>query len=174
MKRELTEREQLCLDILDQSGQPERVISHCKGVAHTAEVLAQRLNEKGCSLDVSLCFRSGLLHDICRTEKHHAHKGKSLLRTKGLLPEAEIVGTHMGENLDASRLSEAAVVCLADKLTAGGARVRISERFEPALTRFADDPEVFPLVKARYETALKLETLALQVLGTDLQNLSFD
>lgn len=159
MTDKLSEREKKCLDILENSGQPERVINHCKAVAETAKELASALNGKGFELDVSLCYRAALLHDVCRTEKRHAEKGRIYLESLGLYPEAEIVAAHMGEGINTDEITEAGVVCLADKLTAGGERVSIKERFEPALKRYADDEEMLRLINGRYETAEKLETL---------------
>lgn len=153
------ELEKYCLNILENSGQPERVINHCKAVAEAAKKLAVELNKKGFSFDVSLCYRAGLLHDVCRTEKRHAEKGKEYLEGLGLFREAEIVEVHMGEGINTEEITEAGIVCLADKLTAGGDRVSIKKRFEPAFKRFADNEETLALIKRRYETALKLETL---------------
>lgn len=153
------ELEKCCLNILDKSGQPERVINHCKAVAETAKNLAVELNKKGFNLDVSLCYRSGLLHDICRTEKRHPEKGRQYLESLGLLREAEIVAVHMGEDVNTEEITEAGVVCLADKLTAGGDRVSIERRFEPAFKKYAGDEETLSLITRRYETAIKLEAL---------------
>lgn len=172
--RKLNKQEKHCLDILEQSGQPDRVINHCKIVAETAEALALMLSEKGYALDVSLCFRAGLLHDICRTEKKHAVKGKLYLESLGLYREAEIVGTHMGEDLESDVISENTVVCLADKLVAGGERVSVKERFSPAFIKYANDAEILPILKNRYEAALKLEVFVEKILGSNLQDLSLD
>lgn len=159
MSEYLSKKEQYCLDILEGSGQPQRVINHCKAVAEEAKKLAISLNKKGAELDISLCYRAALLHDVCRTEKQHAKKGKKYLENLGLYPEAEIVAKHMGEGLNTDELSEACIVCLADKLIAGGESVSIRDRFEPAFNRYADDPEMLAIISKRYETASKLKGL---------------
>lgn len=159
MPKYLSEKEQYCLDILEGSGQPQRVINHCKAVANEAKKLATALNKKGAKLDISLCYRAALLHDVCRTQKQHAKKGKQYLENLGLYPEADIVAKHMGEGLNTDELSEACVVCLADKLIAGGENVSIKDRFAPSFNRYADDPEMLATINKRYETALKLKAL---------------
>ncbi|NLL38028.1 MAG: HD domain-containing protein [Clostridiales bacterium] len=160
------ELELYCLNILENSGQPERVINHCKAVANTAKKLATDLNKKGFDLDVSLCYRAGLLHDVCRTEKRHAEKGKEYLEGLGLFREAEIVAVHMGEEINTEEITEAGIVCLADKLTAGGNTVSIKKRFEPAFKKYAGDAETLALINQRYETAVKLESLVNKYLAS--------
>jgi hypothetical protein len=80
----------------------------------------------------------------------------------------------MGENLDSSRIDEHTVVFLGDKITSGGSRVSVSQRFKTAFERYANEPEILEAVKARFETALSLETRFTQALGKPLSDLSFD
>jgi HD superfamily phosphohydrolase YqeK len=174
MNHQLSDPEERCLSILLASGQPDRVIRHCIAVAKTARVLAKRLSDQGYPLDISLCYRSGLVHDICRTKKRHAEQGEKYLTSLGLHKEAGIVAVHMGENLDSSRIDEHTVVFLADKITSGGSRVSVSQRFKTAFERYANEPEILEAVKARFETALSLETRFTQALGKPLSDLSFD
>ncbi len=55
-----------CLAIIEEHYVPEHIAGHSRTVAKLAVFLAQRLKEKGASVDVDLVDRACLLHDIAR------------------------------------------------------------------------------------------------------------
>lgn len=154
-----------CLALLGKSGQPEPVLAHCRAVAETAEKLAVALNAKGAQLDRGLCYRGGLLHDICRTERFHAARGMLRLLEEGLEDEARIVGAHMGDFVDTDRIAEKEVVYIADKLTRGVQRVSIEERYAHSAEKFAGDTPAQRAALARREQAMRLAGHMESILG---------
>ena len=55
-----------CLALLAEYHVPPHMVSHCRAVAKLAVFLAQRLNENGAAVDVTLLEGAGLLHDMMR------------------------------------------------------------------------------------------------------------
>ena len=55
-----------CLAILEEYHVPTHIISHSKTVAKLAVFLAQRLNENGEAVDITLLEGACLLHDLLR------------------------------------------------------------------------------------------------------------
>ncbi|PIE60928.1 MAG: metal-dependent phosphohydrolase [Desulfobacterales bacterium] len=92
--------------------------AHVQKVSDIALILARALNQKGTTLNTRLIQAGALLHDIKRTEKHHAQAGGRWIRNLGFPNVADIVGAHMdlvpGTELDAVQL-----VYFADKLCQG-------------------------------------------------------
>ena len=162
-------RDEKCLHLLETCGQPERVIAHCRAVAEVSRDLALALNRKGYSLDAGLCWRGGLLHDMCRTEKWHSQKAMLFLLENGLRPEAIVVGAHMGEYIDTDRIAEKEVVYLADKITRGTQRVSVAERYTHSLAKFHGEPEAVKAAYERRDQSLALAALVERILGCPLE-----
>lgn len=55
-----------CLDLLEQHCVPEHIVKHSIVAAKLAVFLAEKLKEKGISVDVELIDRACLLHDVAR------------------------------------------------------------------------------------------------------------
>ncbi len=117
-----------------------------------ATALGLALNKAGVQLDTCLVRAAGLVHDIAKGRRHHASAGAALVRGFGFPRVAEVVARHMTIDFDGS-LDEGAVLYLADKLIQGEERVRLEERFAPAMARFASDPDALAGVKRRYADA---------------------
>lgn len=158
-------------DILIARDPPERVLRHCLAVGKLSGALAEALNEAGCSLDAELCRRGGILHDICRTEKNHAERGRELLSSMGLEAEAAVVGAHMGEGIDTGRIGEKEVVFLADKLLRCDERVSVESRYGAVAEKYAGDPAALAAAEKRKEQALALKRTAERVLGRSLDEI---
>jgi len=161
-------RDERCLEILENCGQPERVIEHCRAVAEASRGLAQALNRCGYQLDEELCWRGGLLHDIRRTEQWHSVRAMLFLLESGLLPEALLVGAHMGEYIDTDRIAEKEVVYLADKITQGSHRVNVVDRYAHSLAKFKGTPEAVKAAYQRRDQTFELAALVERILGRPL------
>ena len=161
-------RDERCLDILANCGQPERVVEHCRAVAEASLGLAEALNRKGYALDARLCWRGGLLHDIRRTEQWHSQRAMLFLLESGLRPEALIVGAHMGEYIDTDRIAEKEVVYLADKITQGSRRVNVVDRYAHSLAKFKGTPEAVQAAYERRDQTFELAALVESILGCPL------
>ncbi|MDP6964173.1 MAG: HDIG domain-containing protein, partial [Planctomycetota bacterium] len=85
-------------DILDAADKgSESWPQHCRQVARVARHLASELNQSGMDIDVGLCERQGLLHDIGRSKTHgplHGWSGFVMLRAKGYPDEARACLAH--------------------------------------------------------------------------------
>ena len=118
---------EICMKMLTVLNVPENIIRHVRAVRDKALEIAEKLNLKGLKLDLKLIENSALLHDICRTEKHHAAAGAELVKALGFKEEADIIRQH--HDLESSDIDEAAVVYLADKLIKEDRPVSLDERF---------------------------------------------
>lgn len=136
---------------------PERVIAHCRAVAHQAAELGKRLNEAGYQLDLSVISAAALLHDLMKGKPRHAEAGAAALEKEGYLQAADVIRQH--HELRQVQIDEAAVVFLADKWFRGEQRVSLEERFKTSRERFADQPEAVAAHDRRYKQAVCLETM---------------
>ena len=75
-----------CLALLAEYHVPPHIVSHSQAVAKLAVFLAQRLNEKGAVVDVTLLEGACLLHDLLRV---HDFKESDYNRFERTLPEEE-------------------------------------------------------------------------------------
>jgi len=75
-----------CFVILAEYHVPPHIVSHSKAVAKLAVFLAQRLNENGAAVDVTLMEGACLLHDLLRV---HDFKESDYKRFERNLPEQE-------------------------------------------------------------------------------------
>lgn len=142
-----------CEAMFEEADTPAPVRSHCRVVAAMAHGLALALSKAGVVLNPWLARAAGLVHDIAKGRRHHASAGAALVRGFGFPAIADAVASHMTIDFDGSRIDEAAVLYLADKLYQGETRVRLEERFAPALVRFANHPEALAGVMRRYGDA---------------------
>ena len=154
-----------CLALLEAAGADAELIAHCKAVAALADELCAALREKGIALDASLVHRAALLHDLARAERNHAALGAVWLRELGVPEIAEIVRQH--HDPDSTELSEAAVVCIADKAVQGSRRVPIAERFERSLCK-CKTPEALAAHERRRQTALTIQNEIERLCGASL------
>lgn len=118
------------------AGTPEPVVAHCRAVASLASALA-----RAAGADLKLVEAGALLHDIGRSRSHgweHGPLGAEILRSWGLPGAlADIAERHMGAGLTAAeaaarglgerellpRSLEEKIVCVADRMTQGTARI---------------------------------------------------
>jgi hypothetical protein len=96
------------------------------------------------------------LHDIAKGLPRHAETGAAMVDAFGFPELTDAVARHSDLGGD-DRLDETAVVYLADKLVQGERRVSLDDRFLPALTRFARDPQAFAGANRRYAEARGIE-----------------
>ncbi|MDY6985196.1 MAG: TIGR00295 family protein [Candidatus Thermoplasmatota archaeon] len=136
------------VSILRKTGCADIVIEHCRAVRDIAEIIANRLIERGYSVDLDLVLRGAMLHDIgrCRTNGiKHAVAGAQIARELGLDKRIiRIIERHIGGGLDredarALRLPEGSympetieekIVCHADNLIATTERQSVEREIE--------------------------------------------
>jgi putative nucleotidyltransferase with HDIG domain len=136
---------------------PAPVAAHCRAVSAVARCLAEALAEAGVAVDADLAGRAALLHDIARTEAHHAAAGARLLEHHGFPPLVSIVADHMDLSVDAETpADEAQIVFLADKLVAGERLVDLEERFTHKMAKYGKDPAVAARITQRRDNARRV------------------
>jgi len=156
-----------CLEMLTRMGASAPVIRHGRAVAAVALALADGLDG---ALNRDLIRAGALLHDIAKGSVDHAATGARMLASLGCPDVARIVATHGDPAADANGLDEAALVFLADKLVREARLVSIEDRFAPALTRFADDPEALRAATRRLDAARRIAAAVETRLGVSLQD----
>ncbi len=155
-----------CLAILNKHQDDDRVLQHGHVVAEIGKSLASHLNCAGLSLSTELVYAGGLLHDLGKGKPNHPKRGERLLRCKGFSELSGIIASHMDMELKPEWvIDEASLVFLADKLVQGTRLVSLTERFTPALERFADNPEILNAISNRKRTAEAIWNRVAGILG---------
>lgn len=143
-----------CLAMLHRYQADARVMRHGQAVAEVGRRITGLLNQAGLTLNEELVVAGGLVHDLAKGKPNHSRRGGRLITCMGFPALSGIVAAHMElEFTPDCVLDEAAVVFLADKFVQGDRIVPLNERFRPALTRFADSPEIISSVLQRQRTA---------------------
>ncbi len=146
--------EEVCMALLRAAGTPEPVIAHCRAVSEKAMRLADRAEEVGAAPNRENLYAASLLHDIARTEPHHAAVGAAWLRTLGYPEIADIVARH--HDWEGEEIDDAALLFLADKYLQGDREVTLHERFALSRAR-CSTPEAIQAHGRRLEAAERIE-----------------
>jgi putative nucleotidyltransferase with HDIG domain len=171
----------------DEFHTPLHVRQHCEKVATVGRFLAEKLKEKGVSVNPDTVYAAGLLHDVVRVvdfktlspnlgtaedpsvwtalrEKspgqHHADAGAELLKAKGEPELADIVRRHKYGSLltrEKPTTWEAKLLYYADKRVAHDQIVSIQERLDEGHRRHYPDAPVSEDEKKRRAAVRKLE-----------------
>jgi CTP:molybdopterin cytidylyltransferase MocA/HD superfamily phosphohydrolase YqeK len=144
-----------CEAILAGQQVADSVIRHMRKVAEVAHRLAYVLACSGLDLNFEMVQAGALLHDLAKGQPDHASAGASILRTMEYPKVAEIVAAHT-DLAPFSELDERAIVYLADKMVRGDEEVTITERFQPALDRFGNDPAALQAAQRRKHAAFEV------------------
>lgn len=156
-----------CRALLEKVLQVEPPIrAHGEAVAELAVRMGERLNQAGCTLDLTLLKAAGLLHDLARKEPDHAKAGAVMLEELGYGAVADVVATHMDITVSEQEpISAGEVVYLADKVMQGAKRVPLAERFGKSVERHGADPAVMSSITQRYVAACKIQSRLETVTG---------
>jgi hypothetical protein len=158
-----------CLTLLRESGASDDLVAHSNAVASVAAALVTALNERQQYLCVPLVVAGALLHDVARSQPHHAEAGARVVEGLGYGRLAPLVRHHMRlGDAAADELDETQVVYLADKIVQGDRLVGPEKRFEERLERFATDPAARAGVLARREETRRVLGRVEAVLGRPL------
>lgn len=147
--------------LADTSLFAEKTADHCRMAARLAAYFGGTLASCNVPLDIDRITAGALLHDIAKGEKNHAAAGAAVLQEMGYSGISDIVAAHADiEVPEASPLSEAEVVHLADKLVGGDLLVPLSVRFDRKLSKYGHDPSVRSAILKRKAIA---ETIAARI-----------
>ena len=154
-----------CAKLLEKYNAPQDIVSHGEHVAALALDYARSMQKHGVLLDTELLESACLLHDIARSEPHHAKAGMELLLREGYPKTAILVGSHMDLQGGApGDVGEGELLYLADKLCRRGKLVSLedtereiaskypagSEAYSNAMKRISDAREICDTLKERY------------------------
>jgi putative nucleotidyltransferase with HDIG domain len=142
------------------------IVRHSKLVTEVALIIARKLNDSGCQLDLALVEAGALLHDITKslsleTKENHARTGGELLASLGYPAVATIVRQHIvldPGTLHPEAITEAELVNYADKRVKHEEVVGIEERFQDIKERYISK---FPALETRFQE-VRLETQHLE------------
>lgn len=130
--------------------------AHGRAVAGVALELTRALNDKGHDLNLDLVHGAALLHDLAKGKTNHEARGAEVLNRLDLPRLGAVVAVHKDLVPTAGPVTEAEVVCLADKLVRGDRRVDLDERFRARLEEFKEDAAACAAVRRRWERARAL------------------
>ena len=171
MKQKYPSRDE-CLILLEDYNTPEHVVNHCKKVAQTATKIAQALNSKGYTFNLSLIEASCLIHDIARVEEEHWKVGARIAKEHGYHEVAEIIKVHMSYNTDLSKkLNETDIICLADRMVKEDEYVGLENRMTYVLDRFKGNKEATEFLKCKIKDNKKLIAKIEEIIGTTIDSL---
>ena len=165
-------------ELLEVRRVQERGVRHSLAVAAVAAHFAAALNEARRArgerlLDPLLAESGGIVHDVCKGERHHEAAAGRLFRAWGMEPMARLVEDHRDLTLPGSEpLTERELVFLADKYVRGNEAVPIRERFHSKMELFPDDPEAVAAIAGRMERACALAGRLCRECGRDPEDLA--
>jgi CTP:molybdopterin cytidylyltransferase MocA/HD superfamily phosphohydrolase YqeK len=145
---------------------PKHITAHMQRVAKLATSLGALLNSRaGYSLDLFTLELAARLHDIRRTEPHHAECGAQTLLDAGHPRLAELVRQHMlPSEAEWERVSEITVLYLADKMADGDRVVSIEERYAKRLTTVPDGAP-HQAVERNFSVAMAIKSRMEAIIG---------
>ena len=146
----------LCLRLRDAVSLPRHVQAHSDAVTELACCLCNMLESNGYIFNQKLVRSGALLHDIARLQRHHTKTGGELFLQLGYPEISQIISQHHG--LLETKLNEAAIVFLADKLIQETQRVTIEKRFADSMSK-CKSPEARKAHEQQLEQARKLQDM---------------
>jgi len=157
-----------CEAILAGQSVESTQVRHSRRVAEVAERIVLALVRSGFSVNLELVRAGALLHDVAKGRPDHAAVGAEILRSMDYPQVATVVGAHTDLNFSSGQLDECAIVYLADKLVRGESLVTLDQRFQPALTRFSNNPLALLAAQRRMATAQAVALAVESRLGAPL------
>ena len=148
--------DRLCYILRDAVSLPPHVQAHSDAVTELACHLCDELEAHGHHFDQKLIRSGALLHDIARLQRHHTKTGGELFLQLGYPEISQIISQHHG--LLETKLDEAAIVFLADKLIQETQRVTIEKRFADSMSK-CKSPEACKAHEQQLEQARKLQDM---------------
>jgi alpha-ribazole phosphatase len=167
--REGVPTEAECEAVLSRLNVSGEIKAHSLLVAELARILAVHLNSAGLSLDLSLVYAAGRLHDMARGQPDHAGVAAGLLAGMGYARVGSVVARHMDIQLSGPSLNEADIVYFADKCVEEDRLVSLEDRFENSMARYADRPGIRKRVLERLENARNIGERIEAMLGRTVE-----
>ena len=145
------------------------VVEHSRAVANLALLLAEKLNDNGCRLDMKQIEAAALLHDLAKGEPRHAAAGAAMLRELGYDCVADLVAVHMElPSRPDDAIDAADLLYLSDKLMEGARFVPLETRFRRQLELHAHERHILTGITRRLESARTIQRRVEARLGLPL------
>jgi len=160
-----------CEAILAERKVDDHVLRHSYQVANVARCLSQALITRGIKLNQGRILAAALLHDMSRSEPHHAQAGAAAIEALGFPDLAPLIASHMDLQYCAEIPDDAAIVYLADKLVKEDQLVSLQTRFQLAFERFSQQPKALQGAKQRYDAACAIADSITRITGMSLNEL---
>ena len=159
-----------CMEILRLSKVRQDTIKHMISVSEFSKKIAILLNKKGYNLNINAAFSGALLHDVAKGKKTHAEEGAKIVSNFGYGDLSEIISEHM-ELKTFNKIGEKEIVYICDKLLKGTELVTLKKRFEYALNRYENAPDILKNINKKYANAIVIKETIENILGDSLENL---
>ncbi len=153
---------------------PEHIIMHMKGVDYYQNMLLDKLETRGISMDRELLHKAAVLHDIKRLSHKHADAGAEFLRLEGYADVAALVKNHHepvsmngqpsgGDN----PLTEGDILYYVDKRVQEDRLVTVEKRFGDSRHKIVGD-EAEKAFNAQLNRSLEIEAKLREILGEEM------
>ena len=158
---------QEAIRLLEVNNVPKNVVEHCLYVSDFAVEIAQKIKNRGHTVDVGFVETAAILHDIGRSKTHgirHGIEGATIL--KDYPKYARVCETHIGGGIgkdEATKLGlpekdyipgtlEEKIICYADKLMHGTEKKTLNETTSKFAERLGPNhPTIDRIIKLESE-----------------------
>ena len=158
----------VCKAIMRHYKVSEKIDSHCAAVADAAIQIAGAINRAmpKMELNLEMLYAAARLHDIAKGEPDHAKRGARMLKELGYDAVGDLIAHHSDLTVSQNApITEAEILFYVDKVIRERTYCSIERRFEPAFSRYADQPEVLACVEKRYRTSKWIEKKIEEIIG---------
>ncbi len=167
-----------CMMLWEKYETPAHIRKHCEAVALTACAIAEKLIERGYSLDKDLVYAAGMLHDIVRLAKDHEKEGAAIMRQLGYEQEAQIIEVHMHYDpfSPIESVNETDMVCLGDRSVIEDHFVGIDRRYQHIIDKAIrlGRPEAEPFIIEKKKDVVRFVAELEEVTGMTLEEMAGD
>ena len=130
--------ESQCEELMREFGVPENIREHSQQVRRVANLIAEKISEKGVKVNLRLVDRAALMHDVAKircikNKCSHSEEAEKIMREKGFPEVARVVGLHGLDSVNAfdeDTSIEAKIVWYADKRVTRDKIVSLEKRYE--------------------------------------------
>lgn len=180
----LVPRQEDCDALWDRYAMLENIRAHSRRVACLAYAMALRARERGLKVCPEAVLAAGLLHDLAKTHTihyggNHAQLGAAwVMRETGNGPIARAVLAHVfwpwEENADNDDFFMPLALLYADKRVMHDAYVRLEDRFDDLLVRYAVNDYVRSRIEMSHQQGKRVEVALSRRLGVNLDEYTAD
>ncbi|MCT4507588.1 MAG: NTP transferase domain-containing protein [Tepidibacter sp.] len=159
-----------CKEIMRICNVNEKTKLHMEYVAKLARVIALKLNENGCNININLTYTGALLHDIKKGEKQHAKQGAVTISKLGYPCLYEVIKSHMDIS-EIEKIGEREIIYICDKLIKEAQMIDINERHKSSINRYKNCEDAVSNINKRFDNAKKIKNMIEEIIGCQIEKL---